>query len=680
MSLKCVVCGNPDLKKVNLVSREKEYLDLFKCTNCNHLFQDPSSFNDIYTTGKFTEIARDNQRTPSKEKIYSLDKKALERIRFYSKQLASDFDNILEIGSSIGSFVHHLKLIGKNVNGLEPDPYYAEFSKEQYGFSQYCNTIEHFKPGKKFDAVCSFHVLEHIQNLDEFFLKIKNILNLKGKVLLEMPSLDIHNYGLLDKTIWKPHIHYFTLSSLYFIVAKYFKVIDIGIKGESLYVFAEKSDNTEFNKETFKRLKRRFKKTYNILQYSPSIVYKGLNISQLILQPFFQKDLFTWLKKLVHFAIYGIKERFYVHKEKRFYNNNKTTHITYYRGWENTGDTVLSKCVRDVYNVNSKGLKWDLNKITHPVNSDLINRINSSKSMVLGGGGVLIPDTNKNAISGWQWAISKEQLNQIKVPIILYAIGYNYFPNQEPNEFFIDNLRHIVSKADFIGLRNHGSIRKVSELVGENLEAKLKFQPCPTTIIRKLYKNIPEKEKSKNIAVNIAYDRYEKRFGSDIYQILDQISSALKDLESRGYKIYNVCHLSADSRFELSLNKHQVNYSTVYLNYKLPFEVYKFYNNMELVMGMRGHAQMIPFGLNCKIISLGSHDKMRWFLEDIEATEWYLNIREDISNLKHNILEKTIGQLEDSEIIDEKLRVKQDYLLDITNTNIREIKGIISGK
>jgi len=679
MTVKCVICENENIQKINLESRDKDYLDLFKCDNCYHVFQDSTAYKNIYATGEFTEIARDNIRTPTKEKIYNLDKKALERVRYYNKFITDSFDNVLEIGSSIGSFVHHLKLMGKNAIGLEPDPFYASFSKNQYGFEQVCDTVENFKVDKKFDAVCSFHVLEHIENLEIFFKKVVSVLNDEGKLLFEMPSLDLHNYGNLKKTIWKPHIHYFTLPSLYYIVNKYLNVIDIGFYGESLYVYAIKSHKQSFNKNKFNKLRKRYKKVYHFMNVLPSLSFKGININQLLFQPFYQNNTIDWMKKLKLFIVYGLKEKKYVYDEKSVFGKTKITHITYYRGWENTGDTVLSKCVRDVFNNHYHGIRWNLKKITKQVNINLLSQINNSQCVVLGGGGVLIPDTNKNSISGWQWAVNKEQLDNISVPIILYAIGYNYFPKQKPEQFFIDNLKYIIEKSQFIGLRNYGSIEKVSELVGADLAKKLKFQPCPTTVIRKIYK-IPPKIRSKNIAVNIAYDRYEKRFGTDIYIILDQISLALKSLELKGYNIFNVCHLNDDSRFELSLDKNDVTYTTKYLNYKLPMEVYKFYNEMELVIGMRGHAQMIPFGLNCKIISLGSHDKMRWFLEDIDCKDWYINLHEDINNITNRILGVANYQLSNHELIYKKLCEKQDYLFDITNNNFIEINKLISDK
>ena len=666
--MNCIICNSSKVSKSEHISRTGSRIELIRCASCGHIYQDENKYVDLYTTGLFTKKAR-KEKTPSKDKISKLDKKSLERINFYKEYIDDNFDNILEIGSSIGSFVFHLKLYGKDAYGLEPDPDYAAFSEHQYGFKQYNGLLEDFEFERKFDAVCSFHVLEHIKGPNVFFEKAKDILNPGGKLLFELPSLDIHFFGDKKHTFWEPHIHYFTASSLYYLASKYFKVIDIGYFGDSIYIFAEKSDESTFSTSKFKRYKRKAKTTSIIVDTLPTIKYKNINVKQLFLQPFFQKEVKKQFKKVLVYFPYFFKEKLYVLKEKRKYNKTGVTHITYYRGWENTGDTVLSKCVRDVFNSNAK-LRWNLHKITNPVTPKLIAEINRSKFMVLGGGGVFLPDTNKNNISGWQWAISKEQIDSIKVPIVIYAVGYNYFIGQTPNDFFIDNLKHIVSRSSFFGMRNHGSINKAKELVGEELGKKIKFQPCPTTVIRRLYPKLPKKVRTKNIGVNIAFDRYERRFGDKVYSILDNVAGALKEIEKKGYNIYNICHLDSDARFELSLINKNVNFKTVLLNYKTPVEVYKFYNKMELVMGMRGHAQMIPFGLNCHILSLGTHDKMRWFLEDIDAAEWYIDLQDKPEDLASIILNKFETEYENK--IEEaygRLIEKQDYLFNITMEN-----------
>lgn len=55
---------------------------------------------------------------------------------------------------------------------------------------------------------------------------------------------------------------------------------------------------------------------------------------------------------------------------------------------------------------------------------------------------------------------------------------------------------------------------------------------------------------------------------------------------------------------------------------------------------MQDHAQMIPCGVNCEIIPLGTHDKMRWFLKDINVVECYIDLRKDVNYLCEHLVNK----------------------------------------
>ena len=196
-------------------------------------------------------------------------------------------------------------------------------------------------------------------------------------------------------------------------------------------------------------------------------------------------------------------------------------------------------------------------------------------------------------------------------------------------------------------------------------------------MIRNVDKTAPLKSKTKNVGVNIAYDRYHLRYGADMYQILDQIALALKEISSKGYQIFNLCHLENDAKFELTLDAHNINYRTINLQYSLPQQTYETYCNMELTLGTRGHAQMIPFGLNSKILSLGSHNKLRYFLEDIESLDWYVDLREDVSTLKDRITTRFFEIIASTEA-DERLIYQQSRLYQVTSENHEIIRGIIS--
>ncbi len=388
------------------------------------------------------------------------------------------------------------------------------------------------------------------------------------------------------------------------------------------------------------------------------------------------KDFF---RRLYRGTAYKIKKWNYKRRESNWRGKYRFSQVTYY-AVGNAGDTALSQCVRREFSNNIYKLGWNLIPVNAPVTEQIIKDINKTQALIIGGGGLFLPDTNANDISGWQWSVSKEQLECITVPVIVYSVGYNYFPGQLPTDLFCENLISLCKKADFIGLRNHGSVEAIKKLLPDYLSQKVIYQPCTTTVIRKIYGNkLPVKKNTGKIAINIAFDRAERRFGNYLEQICREIAQASKELENRGYEIYVVAHCREDSRIMQYMNVCNVNVKFVDLSRSFPMDVYRFYNKIDCVIGMRGHAQMIPFGLNCEILSLGTHDKMKWFLEDINATDWYIDLIENREHLKDTILEKfcTIHEIKHDET-QRRLLDAQENLWRITQENMNEILRIIS--
>lgn len=297
----------------------------------------------------------------------------------------------------------------------------------------------------------------------------------------------------------------------------------------------------------------------------------------------------------------------------------------------------------------------------------------------MAGGGLFLPDTNANQISGWQWAVSKDLLNAINKPVIVFSVGYNYFPGQQVSSLFCENIEVLVKKSLFVGLRNRGSVEAIKRLLPDELKEKVVYQPCTTTLIRRLFKDIPTKKDTQNIAINIAFDRADRRFGKNKDMILSQVACFVDKISKRGYKPIIVYHCTEDNKIKPYLEKISASYDEMNLADTTPDKVFDFYNSVDLVCGMRGHAQMIPFGLNCEIISLGTHDKMKWFLDDIGCTDWYVDLREDPDGICDRLMSTFIRIHEvERERTKKRLLDAQDKLMDITNRNMHIICDILN--
>jgi len=302
----------------------------------------------------------------------------------------------------------------------------------------------------------------------------------------------------------------------------------------------------------------------------------------------------------------------------------------------NAGDTLLFPVVRRLFDLAFGECDWTLRQAWAPflaADADATNRHHDG--LVIGGGGLLLRDQAGSDVanSGWQWNSSIEAVNALKLPVVVFAIGYNRFRGQDDfDPVFTDHIRALADRSGFFGLRNHGSIRALRHYLRPDQADRLAHQYCPTTVIWQLYEAQRsaalehDRKGARVLAFNAAFDRAHLRFGEKADGVLGQVARAVRRAEDRGWRITVAAHKTMDREIEPHLDAAGVSYDTVDLTDASPVEVMDFYARVDLAMGMRGHAQMIPFGLRRPVLSLISHDKMRYFLDDIGHSEWGMEV------------------------------------------------------
>lgn len=340
----------------------------------------------------------------------------------------------------------------------------------------------------------------------------------------------------------------------------------------------------------------------------------------------------------------------------------------------NAGDTLLFQAVRDIFDKRLGKNEWILRNVHRQVTLENIKKINDSNcnAIIIGGGGLFLSDTNKNPNSGWQFNCSTSLIRKINKPIIVFAVGYNRFRGQ--NEFvpvFRENIRELVNRSIFFGLRNVGSVQKTAKYLYRN-KSKLTLQPCPTTLLSYLY---PEKGKrgvegfTRKIAINMAFDRRNLRFTNRESKTINEMRKLISELNKLKYDVDIVCHCGNDAEFASFMRDEK--YRLVWLAGRPYRDVLQYYRCMPITIGMRGHAQMIPFGAGNAILSLITHDKLRFFLEDIRHKEFGI----EVSNpgvcagmlAKINYIEKHW------ERVRREISIAKNKMLKITMHNIAKI-------
>lgn len=355
---------------------------------------------------------------------------------------------------------------------------------------------------------------------------------------------------------------------------------------------------------------------------------------------------------------------------KTYNGYRKAVHLSAFT-WGNAGDAILPVILRDLFSDYINVGKWTGIHVHKIVNNRDVKTFNKNDFIVIGGGGLFLCDTNKNDLSGWQWSCSLDKLSKINKPIIGFAIGYNRFRGQEDfKPIFRKHLNMFVEKALFIGIRNHGSIEKLKGYLDTNeLKAKLVYQPCMTTLISHIYPTLQDyKTKENYIGFNCAFDRKELRASDNSY--LYSIANVALEL-SKVAEIRYYSHICTDKDALPYFDELGVPYTLVEFNDVN--QIIEEYSKSRLIIGMRGHAQMIPFGCLTPILSIVSHDKMRWFLDDIQHPEWGIDVTD--ANFESKLRSKAKELYNNLYDTVAELAAQQERLWKITMDNMKNINS-----
>ena len=350
----------------------------------------------------------------------------------------------------------------------------------------------------------------------------------------------------------------------------------------------------------------------------------------------------------------------------------------------NYGDTLLFEACRHVFHGFNNREEFHIAEtvnLREVVGPRLVEKINSDFDAVLvGGGGLFLSDTNPNSNSGWQWNISLTMLKRIRVPIILFAVGNNRFIGQEDfGKLFKEHIAITVDKSIFVGLRNTGSVESIREYLPSSQRDKVNYQPCPTTLLNFLYPReiISEIIPKKSLSMQALVGKRQNKAGFNKENIYHECSQALVDARSDEWTISTFSNAKGDDYFcEFAKNHANAQFDKLY-DCKDILKPALYFKQKSLIIGMRGHAQMIPFGWGTPIISLFVHDKLRFFLEDIGHPDLMVDCRE--KNIASLLIEKIKYVEGNYDRIKSDFSRAQKKLFEITINNLSEISKTMGG-
>jgi len=184
----CPMCGDVPAVPV-------WHLDGFvfsRCTGCGLLYQNPqplqSELLERYDEEYF-EYEIDNQ-----EAFLQLNLLGVRDVGFYDDIQKDSFSvqkapTFLDVGCATGRLIQHLHTEGWKTQGVEVCSPAAEYGRRARGVSIFTGTLEEAKfPSSHFDVVHASHVIEHLQEPDEFIREARRVLKPEGYLLLITPN------------------------------------------------------------------------------------------------------------------------------------------------------------------------------------------------------------------------------------------------------------------------------------------------------------------------------------------------------------------------------------------------------------------------------------------------------------------------------------------------------------
>ena len=236
---KCPVCGAGDLKKnfdaVDYFS-SGEVFPVYDCDQCGFRFT--NNFPSEDTIGRYYDspdyISHSDSSKGLVNRLYHIFRKQMlkKKINLVAKHAHAKGEpvRLLDIGCGTGYFLQAAKERGWIVTGIEKDESARKNAAIRSGLTVKDESSLWEIKNESFTAVTLWHVLEHLEKLNETIHKIKEIIPPEGTVVIALPNCRSYDAGFY-KEFWAAydiprHLWHFSPDSVEKLFAKHgFEVI-----------------------------------------------------------------------------------------------------------------------------------------------------------------------------------------------------------------------------------------------------------------------------------------------------------------------------------------------------------------------------------------------------------------------------------------------------------------------
>jgi 2-polyprenyl-3-methyl-5-hydroxy-6-metoxy-1,4-benzoquinol methylase len=198
----------------------------------------PVNLEEYYKSEDY--ISHTDSKKSILDKIYQTVKNyTLKRKLSLINSFKNQTKNILDVGAGTGDFLNVCKNNGWNTIGVEPNINAINIAAAKGVFLE--ENLDKIQD-KKFDIITLWHVLEHVEMLSDYILKLKELLSDNGRLIVAVPnhkSYDAFHY----KEFWAAfdvprHLWHFSQTSIHKIFSTEEMIVEktIPMKFDSYYV------------------------------------------------------------------------------------------------------------------------------------------------------------------------------------------------------------------------------------------------------------------------------------------------------------------------------------------------------------------------------------------------------------------------------------------------------------
>lgn len=186
----CNLCGDNDVSVLGTHSRSGALLRTVICKQCGLVWSDPFPHDPRHYYEEDYRVEYKNTYSPKPKHILRAGAVALAR-HSKIKHLLAGRQSILDVGTGGGEFAYLLQSLGHDLQGVEPNKGYGEYSVAEYGLNLQIGFIQDGQfSDDGFDVITIWHVLEHTEDPCFVLSKLQSLLKPQGVLVVEVPNIE----------------------------------------------------------------------------------------------------------------------------------------------------------------------------------------------------------------------------------------------------------------------------------------------------------------------------------------------------------------------------------------------------------------------------------------------------------------------------------------------------------